>query len=1062
MSMTASVSVSGDVTSDAAGAPISLGYDAQTPEQISIYCPTTRAVHADTSVSVRYRANGASTWIAGHPLLHIVPAEVTTGAPVMVVDAFAGAIFDLSPGVTYDVELTVSEPGYTDAVLTGTRATRALPAAAGTPNKTLTTAGNLQTTLDGLLAGDVLQLSDGTYTVSSLTLSAAGSSGSPIYVRGATKAGVIIKDTTGAVLSFAQTCSHLVLENLTIEGSSTDSGTSATSIGIVFANYASGTPSTNVTIRSVDFVGVDIGIKSYTRLDGCLVYGCTLAGNNTWDKAYIDNGGLPNLTWNDDGICLPGLGNAAWNNTLTGFGDAFATYGSYSLGEPAGIQSAAVFFYRNLVEMTGDDACEGDYSTRNIGFYDNYVGNSATLLSLDPVWGGPFFCFRNTSVNSIRGPFKLTNQNSGALIYNNTLLKGTIPTVGGNEYGWYSSNNGLQQGISFRNNLMVKRGSGTDMRLEFDATRIDFTHNAWYPNSGFNWTNAGGNFASAALAAAGLPTRSTLFGSGQRHSSDVAVTSNPWAETVTLGADYTTEYTSMQRMVLSGGSGVGSGVSIPGITDGFSGSSPDRGAEIAGRAAITYGASGVAANIVGTDYTPARYGSGLVMDSDIAQLPRYQFFRVVPLSGFPTSISQVQVGPDLPKPNGSNGHQATVTAWSGAAYVPGLQWSIGGGAGHTDSSGAQNDFNGIKWPSLTAHTFIAPSALADVLKQANSANDTDPLRLVTEIGGPENYAPAYSLPVRDAASSSGGRWGATHTYDDGIVYVPPAAMALSGFSGNVLGGIFYRATASTIIDLDSVQAGSPTWSKLWWKGRTAPGGEPGVPDDTWQMGMLVGTVFYQFYNSFNVARFDLSQTEFTRWQTELASGGASYDPTPGTPSRIKQLTNVSLSAKAINYSGCTTAKLARGTYGAEWVNISASVVRRVRVGQLHADIAATTFGGNVDTYVDDITLTSSDGSHTQFSSSGLYADGSAWYRGGHSYQASEDALYLFPCTAGTEVVRVTGLSGSTWTTESLTGSGALNNSPQGLYGRAAIFTIGGKRYMGRYTYGATEVARLDA
>lgn len=659
----------GPATYTSYASPVTLGFDAQTPEQISLYCPTLRAVASGTTVAVRYRVSGG-TWRTGHPLLHIEPGEVTSGAPIAVVDAFAGAIFDLSPGVTYDIELTVSEPGQADVVVTGTRATRSLPAAAGTPNKTLTTAGNLQATLNGLVAGDVLQLAAGTYTVSNLTLSNSGSAGALIYIRGASKTGVIIKDTTNEVLTIAAGVSHVVIENLTIEGSSTDSGTASTSAGIVFSDSAG--VQTNITLRSLNFVGVDRGIKAYTRVDGALVYGCDLTGNNTWDKTYIDNGGLPNLTWNDDGICLPGLGNAAWNNTLRGFGDAFATYGSYSLGLPAMTQSAAVYFYRNLIEYTGDDACEGDYSTRNCGFYDNYIGSGATLLSLDPVWGGPFWCFRNTAVQLVRGPLKLTDQNSGALVYNNTVLKGTVPQIGGAEYGWYGSNNGVQAGMSFRNNLLVKRGAGTDMRLEFDVSRIDFHHNAWYPNNGFNWTNAGGNFGSAALAEAGLPSLTTLFGVQQRHAGDVAVTSNPWVAAVTLPADYTTQYTARDRLTLASGSAAkAAGVAIPGITDGYSGAAPDIGAEIAGRAAVVFGTAGLTGADAWISPQPVNTwgivpGSITLGDVDPDNNPAYN-------PNYPAAAPWRQT---------FGGFQGITNAWCGAAFdaSTGTYWwtAIGG------------------------------------------------------------------------------------------------------------------------------------------------------------------------------------------------------------------------------------------------------------------------------------------------------------------------------------------------------------------------------------------------
>src|SRR5690606_6587521 len=122
-----------------------------------------------------------------------------------------------------------------------------------------------------------------------------------------------------------------------------------------------------LTIRDVAIEGVDKGIVASATLRGVLVYNSTLTGNNEWTEEFLHS----NLTWNDDGIRVPGEGNAVFENTLHGFGDSFAV--------EAGVHSAGVYFYRNRVTMTGDDAFEGDYSTRNVAFYDNYITNSAIL-----------------------------------------------------------------------------------------------------------------------------------------------------------------------------------------------------------------------------------------------------------------------------------------------------------------------------------------------------------------------------------------------------------------------------------------------------------------------------------------------------------------------------------------------------------------------------------------------------------------------------------------------------------------------------------------------------------
>jgi len=523
---------------------------------------------------VRFRRNGDAAWSQGHPLLRIRP-DYSIPGPAPVVDAFAGSIFDLLPGTAYSVELTVAEPGQPAQVATQSFSTRALPAPAGSANKTATPA-NVVAQLAALNPGDVLQLADGQYDNLNLFLSRSGTAGNPIVIRGASQAGAVIRDSDTCLQ--IRNASHVVVENLTLQGSGVNSGTAASSRGVLFHDGNAG--QTNVTFRNLVITGVDMGIVAYDTINGVLVYHCRLIGNNPWTQAEIET----NATWNDDGIRLPGEGNCAWNNTLEGFGDCFAV--------TAGVFSAAVHYYRNLVKMTGDDAFEADYGTRNLSFYDNHVTNCGTLMSVDPVYGGPLYCFRNVAINTMRGPYKLNNTNSGFMIYNNTVVR----TEGRTSWGWVQNNDGVLRSYSYRNNIVVYRGtSGQTLAFEAEGNSpIDFTHNAWYPNGQVWWTTSGASYGSIsqAIAGAGQVATSPLFGtSSRRHQFDVLTTSDPFTPSVTLGASHLTRVTATQVPALAAGAAMrNAGVAIPNVTDGFSGTAPDMGAIIGGRPAVPYGA----------------------------------------------------------------------------------------------------------------------------------------------------------------------------------------------------------------------------------------------------------------------------------------------------------------------------------------------------------------------------------------------------------------------------------------------------------------------------------------
>jgi hypothetical protein len=554
---------------------LTLGFERPTPEQIGLHLVATRPLPPDSRASIRYKRTCDTDWQTAHPLLRIHPEWIAEGAPEPPVDGFAGTIFDLEPGTVYDLELTLDEPGGGTETLITQAATRALPAPAPAATATASPSDDLQARFDALMPGDVLELQNGTYDVSGLYLASSGTETQPITIVGESREGVVLRAASGTILQL-QEASHVVFENFTMEGSGADSGTDASSVGVSFWD---GAVQELVTFRNLDIRGVDQGIIGHGTMRSVLVYDCTLTGNNVWDATFVES----NLTWNDDGITLPGEGNCAFSNTLHGFGDSFAVRD--------GVHSAGVYFYRNRISMTGDDSFEGDYATRNIAFYDNYITNSSTLLSLDPLWGGPLYCFRNIAINTVRGPFKLNNTNSGFLIYSNTIVR----TEGTTGWGWVQFNNGGLRGWAYRNNILVYRGATGDILAieSSDNDPIDFTHNAWHPDGAVWWSASGGSYASIADALSSLPPTTPLFGTAtSRHEGDVTLASEPFASAIMLGPDHLTEVGAADVPSLAADTNAkNAGTEVPNVTDGYSGAAPDMGAIIEGRPVPAFGAA---------------------------------------------------------------------------------------------------------------------------------------------------------------------------------------------------------------------------------------------------------------------------------------------------------------------------------------------------------------------------------------------------------------------------------------------------------------------------------------
>ena len=570
-----------------------------TPEQLSLVIPITGTVSGSTTATVRYRQSGTTAWQTGHPMYMVQPGESFSPSVGQVRDEFAWPILDLSPGTTYDVEVTVSD-GSASVVRSGTFTTRLLPPAAGAPNKIISagsTAAEIQNVFNDMEPGDVVQFENGTYNVDELTINRSGTESRPIYIRGESRNGVILRDGDFYILRL-RNANHVVIENMTLRGSGTDGGVSSPHTGIRGGGNNDGT--VRNTIRNMSILGVDRGINFYDMIQEALIYNNVIQGNNPWNSSFLGD----NRTWDDDGVNIPGYGNVAFNNTVSGFGDTFSF--AQHVGGDTLTETRGVHFYRNDIRNSLDDLVEVDHGHANITFYDNRSHNSATCSSLDPLYGGPFVYVRNICINPARvNMHKWNSANSGQFLYNNTFIS-TVTATGYDPdvAAWYQPNNGPQNYYGFRNNIVVYHGRGILLWLESSGHDfVDWTHNSWFPDRAIEWENF---FSSLSGARNGLGDTTPVFsGSNRRMLEDNLTTSNPWTTQISLGSNSLTEVTASYSPVLQGSSSPkNSGAVIANITDGFSGQAPDRGAIIDGRPAVIWGASGSAGTPSGPRPSP--------------------------------------------------------------------------------------------------------------------------------------------------------------------------------------------------------------------------------------------------------------------------------------------------------------------------------------------------------------------------------------------------------------------------------------------------------------------------
>ena len=397
--------------------------------------------------------------------------------------------------------------------------------------------------------------------------------------------------------------------------------------------------------------------------------------------------------------------------------------------------------------------------------------------------------------------------------------------------------------------------------------------------------------------------------------------------------------------------------------------------------------------IVGTTWTPAKDASGRVIDGDWAGLPLNTWlYADVP------AMSSVVETPRYTASSGSDGSINVTDAWGGAAwdYVNQKMFLFGGG--HGDSSACETGMYSLDVASLTWAR----------------VRDRDPkteLGYWTSgmvwVGGVEAWAGGQPL--------LSGQPSAVHTYH-GIVWVPPAVMVtLPGGAGNTSGGVYIPGPTKVIYDLDA-KAYTPTHYSM-----------ADAPDPSDVAAFIDGAGIYGPHHYYDVYRWDLTQTETSLWG----------------PNSLGKFTRV--------YAGEGLAVSSNSVWG--WIRerrehfgfyaYSGLPKTRVRYGAA-LDAGET----NWAPYSDDITLTSTDGSHLDFNNANLMTGGDL-YGAGSAYDPDTETLYIQGSVAGNLLYKITGIASNTWASEKIAGTGVLTTAVNGTFGRLRMATLGGKKVLVR-------------
>jgi len=421
----------------------------------------------NATVEVRFREKGAASWREGQPLLRIQDEKIWGHAQRWVYETpnmFAGSIFGLEPGTTYECRFTMSDP---DGVINAAEktvlvTTRSVPKPSEDGNvyhvypleyegvreePSFTGLNEAYYGYNGsgdwwlsedprVQPGDTILIHAGTYTGDrykyanrygldfhgAYVLTQDGTAERPITIKAAGD-GEVIFDGDGCYRLFdVMAADHHYFEGITIRD--TD-----------IAFYAGlkrvlGCSGLSVVKCKMEEVGMGVmthwaGSNDFYIADNTMIGTHDPTRNQGWapwegvkDPAPIDS---------YVAIKIYGQGHVICHNDIKYYHDAICidTHGLPEGGP--GEQCASIDIYNNDIFLMADDFIETDGGVHNIRVFDNRGINSFhRSLSAQTVFGGPAYFIRNIVYNTANLALKFEVRCSGMVVYNNTICAETI------------------------------------------------------------------------------------------------------------------------------------------------------------------------------------------------------------------------------------------------------------------------------------------------------------------------------------------------------------------------------------------------------------------------------------------------------------------------------------------------------------------------------------------------------------------------------------------------------------------------------------------------------------
>ena len=534
--------------------------DRPTLTALGIKLPVSGDDNHNASVAVQYRRAGTEAWRQALPLYRVRP-ETVRGWNVE--PQFSGSIFDLRPGVSYEIELRITDPDENvDQTLALSATTRAVPGDPASPSEVdVDSAAGFRAALAAAKPGDVIKLAAGAYD-GPFTVRAAGTAENPIVIRGAGQEETILDgggcESCNVMEAYGAGFVHI--ERLTIQNANRG------------LRFQTANAEGNV-VRRVRIRNTRLGIGARENQKDFYIADNILEGRLAWPSAYTDDNGARS---NDDGILVQGFGHVICHNRISGYGDAMKVQQD---------GSRAVDFYGNEVLSAYDNGVELDTSEANARCLRNRFTNTYATLSVQPVYGGPAYLIRNVAVNVVHEQMKFH------------ALGGTPPREANGIFAWHNTFVSAGSALNLEtsdpthhfvvaNNLFVGGARPSNGRTVNWTGPIDdgvFDYNGYAPDGGFtlNLPAALGGYSRfpnfAAMQRAGVETHGVLLGPPI------------FANGLAAPDGYRTALEPWDAPLDPASNAIDRGMTLANVNDGFAGAAPDLGALESGCPAPLYG-----------------------------------------------------------------------------------------------------------------------------------------------------------------------------------------------------------------------------------------------------------------------------------------------------------------------------------------------------------------------------------------------------------------------------------------------------------------------------------------